>query len=63
MWINPLMAYMFTITRKYLSNSMCMKKYIQPAAEVLEVALESMVALSLQPGQADPSDGVLVKEE
>lgn len=40
-----------------------MKKYIQPMTSVLDVVLESMIALSLQPGQVDPSGDVLVKEE
>lgn len=40
-----------------------MKKYIKPEAEVLEVALEGMVALSVQSGQADPGSDVLVKED
>lgn len=39
-----------------------MKKYIKPEQEILEIALEQMVALSIQSGSADPSADVLVKE-
>lgn len=40
-----------------------MKKYIKPETEVLDVAVEKMIALSLQEGQADPSLEVLATEE